>query len=151
MIKNFSLVCSLLVAIACTSLLKAQQVTLQKGTTIEVDQHLDNIPPHRTCGTMDAHQAHLDAHPERAAYEQAQEEAYQRFIASPDAQRVTGTPTIPVVFHVIYSVNANLVPSSRLQSQINVLNADFSRTNSDAGNTPAAFQGVASNPNIQFG
>ena len=151
MTKNLLLALGLFVALACTTPIKAQKTIVQKGTSHgHVDQHLDEVPPHRTCATMDAHDDALQRHPGLAAYEEQTEERFRRFMDNPDNHRSTGTVTIPVVFHVIYSINQNLVPSSRLQSQIDVLNEDYSRTNSDAGNTPAAFQGVAANTNIQF-
>ncbi|MES2622504.1 MAG: M43 family zinc metalloprotease, partial [Bacteroidota bacterium] len=38
----------------------------------------------------------------------------------------------------------------RIHAQINQLNLDFARLNTDAVNTPSAFAGVAANTNIQF-
>ena len=43
--------------------------------------------------------------------------------------------TIPVVVHVVYSNAQNNISDSRIFSQIQVLNEDFRRTNSDAINT----------------
>jgi hypothetical protein len=66
-----------------------------------------------------------------------------------------GVITIPVVVHIIHrngeaiGTGANL-SDAQIQSQITVLNQDFSRTNSDANQTPAAFVGVAANPLIRF-
>jgi hypothetical protein len=37
-----------------------------------------------------------------------------------------------------------------VQAQINQLNADYSRTNSDAGNTPSVWQSIAPNCEVQF-
>ncbi|MBL7807887.1 MAG: hypothetical protein JNN28_08745, partial [Saprospiraceae bacterium] len=58
--------------------------------------------------------------------------------------------TIPVVVHVVWYNNAQNISDAEIQSQIDVLNADFRRTNADAGNTPAAFQGVAADCEINF-
>ncbi len=71
-----------------------------------------------------------------------------------NAGRMEMTVTIPVVFHVIHNgddvgTNENL-SDAQLMAQLAQLNADFGRTNSDAGNTPAAFVGVAANTMIQF-
>lgn len=55
-----------------------------------------------------------------------------------------GNIEIPVVFNVIYRTTAENVPLSRLQSQIDVLNDDYSATNSDYNSTPAAFQSARS-------
>ncbi len=42
--------------------------------------------------------------------------------------------TIPVVVHVLYTNSANNISNTQIQSQINVLNRDFRRTNSDRSN-----------------
>jgi|GEM_PF-1400386 len=108
------------------------------------------VPEHRTCGSDLVYQNALDNNPGLAEWVEADREHYQDYLENKDQFRTSGTVTIPVVFHVIYSVSANLVSDARLQSQIDVLNDDYARTNSDAGNTPAAFQGIAANTNIQF-
>ena len=43
--------------------------------------------------------------------------------------------TIPVVVHVIYNNSSENISDAQIQSQIDVLNEDFRRTNSDANNT----------------
>jgi hypothetical protein len=61
---------------------------------------------------------------------------------------------IPVVVHVIHNgedegVGRN-IPDAQIISQIDVLNKDFNRLNTDAGNTPAEFAAVAGSLNIEF-
>lgn len=58
--------------------------------------------------------------------------------------------TIPVVVHVVYYNNTQNISDAQIQSQIDVLNADFRRTNADAGNTPAEFQGIAADCEVNF-
>lgn len=62
--------------------------------------------------------------------------------------------TIPVVVHVLHpgqAVGTGLnISMAQIQSQIDVLNEDFRRLNADATNTPAVFQGVAADPEIEF-
>ena len=58
--------------------------------------------------------------------------------------------TIPVVVHVVYSNAQNNISDSRIFSQIQVLNEDFRRTNSDAINTPSQFQSVVADMSINF-
>ncbi|MEZ0541607.1 zinc metalloprotease [Fibrella arboris] len=62
----------------------------------------------------------------------------------------TGVITIPVRVHVIYSSTQQNISNEQIQSQITVLNRDFSKTNSDVSNLPGAFSGLASNMQIQF-
>lgn len=61
---------------------------------------------------------------------------------------------IPVVVHVLHNGDAigsnENISVAQINSQITVLNADFSATNSDYANTPAAFNSVKGNLDIQF-
>jgi len=62
----------------------------------------------------------------------------------------TGVVRIPVVVHVVWNTAAQNVSDAQIQSQIDVLNADFRRTNADAASVPAAFAGVAADTRIEF-
>lgn len=61
---------------------------------------------------------------------------------------------VPVVVHIIHrgeAVGAGTnIPDAQVISQIRVLNEDFKRLNSDAGNTPSEFQSVAAGFNVEF-
>ena len=60
----------------------------------------------------------------------------QNKIQAMQANRIVGNIiTIPVVVHVIYSNSNENISDAQIQSQIDVLNEDFRRTNSDADNT----------------
>jgi Pregnancy-associated plasma protein-A/Secretion system C-terminal sorting domain len=62
---------------------------------------------------------------------------------------------IPVVVHILHSpgegigVGSNL-SVAQIQSQIDVINEDYSRTNADASNTKPEWQGFAQNPKFEF-
>ena len=58
--------------------------------------------------------------------------------------------TVPVVVHVVWNTNAENISDSQIFSQIDILNDDFRRTNSDASNTPAVWQNVAADCEIDF-
>lgn len=58
--------------------------------------------------------------------------------------------TIPIVVHVVWNTPEQNISDAQIQSQINVLNQDFSRTNPDASRTPSAFAQVASDTGIRF-
>jgi hypothetical protein len=62
----------------------------------------------------------------------------------------TGTLTIPVVVNVLYSNANENISASQIQSQIDVLNRDFSGTNPDKSLIPSAFANAFSNMEIQF-
>ena len=62
--------------------------------------------------------------------------------------------TIPVVFHVIHTGTpegiAENVSTQLLMAQLDQINLDFRRLNPDRVNTPAEFQGVAADVEIEF-
>lgn len=62
----------------------------------------------------------------------------------------TGVVRIPVVVHVVWNTAAQNVSDAQIQSQIDVLNADFRATNADAAGIPAAFAGLAADTRIEF-
>ncbi|CAM1350596.1 zinc metalloprotease [Tenacibaculum insulae] len=61
-----------------------------------------------------------------------------------------GVVNIPVYVHVVYSNAQENISNTQIASQITVLNADFRKQNSDAGNTPSEFSGVAADAEITF-
>ena len=58
--------------------------------------------------------------------------------------------TIPVVIHVVWNTNAENISDAQIFSQMDVLNADFRRTNLDAVNTPSVWQSIAADTEIDF-
>ncbi len=58
--------------------------------------------------------------------------------------------TVPVVVHVVYNTGVQNISDELIHSQIDVLNKDFQRLNSDAGDARDLFQGVTGNAEIQF-
>jgi hypothetical protein len=57
---------------------------------------------------------------------------------------------IPVVVHVIYNTSGQNISDAQIQSQIDVLNEDFRRTNKDTSFTPDIFKPVAADCQIEF-
>lgn len=56
---------------------------------------------------------------------------------------------VPVVFHIVLS-NPAVVTDADINNQLEVLNADYSGTNTDKVNLPAPFQPLFANSNIRF-
>ncbi|MBL7865633.1 MAG: choice-of-anchor J domain-containing protein [Cyclobacteriaceae bacterium] len=83
-------------------------------------------------------------------FEQWMQHSLARRSASGDA--IMSTITIPVVVHIIHNGTSDPTNISNAQiiSQIDVLNKDFKRLNTDAGSTPPEFTGVAGSMDIQF-
>ena len=69
-----------------------------------------------------------------------------------DDRRVgrTGCTQIPVVVHVVYRTAAQNISDAQIKSQIDVLNADFRKKNSDIGTVPAAFAALAADARLEF-
>jgi hypothetical protein len=104
----------------------------------------------RNCGTMEYLQQEIDADPGRGALLDAIDAFTQDLIAEQEPGTERSVITIPVVFHVVWRTTAENIPDARILAQLQQLNDDFARLNSDAGNTPSFFQGVAANTQIQF-
>jgi hypothetical protein len=66
------------------------------------------------------------------------------------ANSVNSAIVIPVVFHIVYNSPSQNISDAQCQAQISQLNLDFSRANTDAGNVPSIWQGVAASTGIQF-
>ncbi len=62
--------------------------------------------------------------------------------------------TIPVVVHVIHTGqsigNGANLSTDRINSQIDILNQDYRRENTDASETPSTYQDIAADTEIQF-
>lgn len=61
-----------------------------------------------------------------------------------------GVYTIPVVVHIVYNAASQNIDDEFVFSQIDLLNADYRRLNEDADETPAAFEGLAADAQIEF-
>jgi hypothetical protein len=110
----------------------------------------DTAMAQRNCGMMEYHEQHVLEYPQAAENLEAIEEFTQRFVERGGELTDRNAITIPVVVHVVYRTTAENISEAQIQSQINVLNADFRKLNSDASLIPSAFTGVAADAQIQF-
>ncbi len=88
----------------------------------------------RVCHTMGNLDRLLGEH-EQLHQQMEQIEAFTRAYETTPQLRNGNVITIPVVVNVIYKTNAQNISEAQIQSQIDILNDDFRRTNSDANNT----------------
>ncbi|MBT7896363.1 MAG: zinc metalloprotease [Flavobacteriales bacterium] len=58
--------------------------------------------------------------------------------------------TIPVVVHIVWNTTQENISDQQIFSQIDVLNADFRRTNIDAIMTPTVWTSIAADTEIEF-
>jgi hypothetical protein len=110
----------------------------------------DTAPRERVCGTMPVHERLLRTDP---AYMEArvrsENAAFEAMVFRAEAAR-TGITVIPVVVHVVHKTNAQNISDAQIQSQIDVLNRDFRKTNPDIASIPAAFAPFAADARIEF-
>jgi hypothetical protein len=115
-----------------------------------------NVTAHndRTCASMEVLEKELASDPTLQSRMDAIESFTAAYIknqqTNSSTQKTHATITIPVVFHVVYNTAAQNVSDAMIQAQLDVLNKDFSATNSDIGSVPSAFAGLVANTGIQF-
>jgi hypothetical protein len=105
------------------------------------------------CGTMDYLDMQRAADPSIDQRMREIEEFTAEFIRNhQESGSRSGAPivTIPVVFHVVYNTPQENISEAQLLSQLRILNEDFRRLNPDTANTPAIFQSVAADIEIEF-
>jgi hypothetical protein len=104
----------------------------------------------RTCA---AHEYNEDLMAKDPAFKENQrqiEEFTTRFVAENRGLKSRAVITIPVVVHVVYKTSAENISDAMIQSQIDVLNADFRKLNADRTKVPAAFASLAADYEINF-
>lgn len=104
---------------------------------------------HRTCGTVEYSKKQELKDPSIAAKRSAIENFTQNW-ENNNQSKSAAVITIPVVVHVIYNNATQNISDAQVQSQIAVLNKDFRRLNTDASNTPSAWQSIAADAGIEF-
>jgi hypothetical protein len=108
-----------------------------------------NAIVHRGCASQEVLAEQLAADP-TLAIRMNQIEAFTQKAQLSNSRLVGGKIVIPVVVNVLYKTAAENISDAQIQSQIDVLNKDFTATNSDFGSVPDLFSGVAANVDITF-
>ena len=105
---------------------------------------------HRGCASQEVLEAQMIADPTLAIRMNEIEAFTQKTMSNSNFRLVNGKIVIPVVVNVLYRTAAENISDAQIQSQIDVLNKDFTATNSDFGSIPSFFSGVAANVDITF-
>ncbi|MHA7772988.1 zinc metalloprotease [Roseibium sp. M-1] len=109
----------------------------------------DSNPKHRGCGTMEVHRRLLDTDREYARrLTRIEEQAFRAAMSGPLMR--PGCTRIPVVVHVVYKTADQNISQAQIDSQIEVLNRDFRKKNSDVSNVPAPFSPLAGDARLEF-
>jgi len=104
----------------------------------------------RKCGTMEVHRRLLSTN---RRYQAARAEIESLAFQYERRRRVSersGLVTIPVVVHVVFNTREQNLPSRQIQSQIDVLNADYQMRGAGIAKLVPAFQPLAADARIQF-
>ena len=102
------------------------------------------------CGTTQYLQMLESNNPEIAAKRIKLEKNIQKWITENLDYRQKTIITIPVVVHVVYNAPQENISDQQIQSQIDVLNKDYRRTNIDNIMTPSVWQSIASDCEMEF-
>jgi len=72
------------------------------------------------------------------------------FAAAGDIPMPTAPTVIPVVVHVIHRNGSENISDDQIKSQIDVLNRDYRKKNTDVANVPAPFKSLAADAMVEF-
>jgi hypothetical protein len=104
----------------------------------------------RSCHTMDNHERLLQSDPHLFERIQKIEEFTNYAISSGKVDQNKAVITIPVVVHVVYNTSAQNVSDAQIQSQLDVLNKDFRKLNTDLSLVPSTFTSLVADAEINF-
>src|SRR5687768_9645572 len=111
------------------------------------------LTPQQKCSSYEVLQQQMAANPEFARKVRESEKNFANYIRQGGAQRGNARPgvvTVPVVVHVVYNTADQNISDAQVQSQIDVLNEDFTATNNDYNNYNAGYGAVFGDANIEF-
>jgi len=127
--------------------LEQQEIQLMQAAPKSPDGHI-------RCFTSELEQLKRAANPTMETAEQFEEWITQKMKEQANNPSLKASRNIPVVVHVIHNGDAigsnENISVAQINSQITILNQDFSATNSDISNVPSTFSSAVSNSDIQF-
>ncbi len=107
--------------------------------------------PIKRCGTYEYWEMMKRKDPSLAVTEaRINREAKEWIAGQAGARGASSVITIPVVVHVLYHTSEENISDAQIQSQMDVLNDDFSKLNLDIVLIPAIWKSLAGTTQIQF-
>jgi len=107
----------------------------------------------KKCATYDMVRQQMAADPAYSKKLIESEKGFANYKRQTELQQRGGKPTaitIPVVVHVLYNTPEQNISDAQVQSQIDVLNEDYTATNSDYNNYDAGYSAVKGDAGIKF-
>lgn len=124
---------------------------VKKFASKETEETSSEVPAQRRCGAMDIHHKLLARSKEYARKRDKIESLTQAFMEGQlRAISRTGNVRIPVVVHVVWNTDEQNISDAQIQSQIDVLNEDFRKLNSDASQVPSVWSNLVADMGIEF-
>ena len=112
-------------------------------------QLLAQVPDEPHCGTTEIQEELYKQYPELR-------EKYQEFLkrnakeARDENGRRSTVYVIPVVFHVLHQYGSENISDAQIYDEMEILNRDFRKLNSDTTDIVPEFKGIASDARIEF-
>jgi hypothetical protein len=102
----------------------------------------------KRCWTDEILKYRIENNPQILSYKQSQEGLLQQMINKMGKKRLN--VTFPVVVHVLYNKEDENISDAQIQSQIDALNRDFNKLNSDTLKSDHPFYPLVGNVNFHF-
>ncbi|MDQ3109356.1 MAG: M43 family zinc metalloprotease, partial [Bacteroidota bacterium] len=103
------------------------------------------------CASQEYKQQQIALNPALQQVIDAEDQNADQFAAAhPNGYQARATITIPVIFHVVYKTAGQNISDTRLIAQMDVLNKDYRRLNSDTNLIPAVWKTLAADCDINF-
>ena len=120
-----------------TGLFLAAQCPFAQSVDFSSNDVAENVPTQRTCHAHEKHVQMMGLQKYADAQQQIEDHTanWAPIVAQQRANNQNAVVTIPVVFHVVYASSTENISDAQIQSQLDVLNADFRRLNADQDNT----------------
>lgn len=129
----------------------ADATTRRETTGVQLNpESTAGTPSRRSCSTVQNHFRLLDRYPQ-FRFNQAALEGFTRAARDSGGRTLrTGPLLIPCVVHVVHRTEAENIADAQIQSQIDVLNQDFTATNTDINKVPGPFKTLVGTSQIRF-
>lgn len=111
------------------------------------------ISAQRTCASKEVMQQEMAADPAYAKKVKESEQKFKEYLKNfvkPGINKNNPHVTVPIVVHVIYNTPDQNISDAQVQSQIDVINEDYTAANNDYNNYDGGYTSVKGDFNIQF-
>jgi hypothetical protein len=126
-----------------------KKIILTLGLSL-VFSGFSTIYAQRKCATMDHFEAASQRDPQFSIMQEQINLFTQQAIENGTVNQDKSVINIPVVVHVLYNTSTQNISLTQIQSQIDVLNKDFRKLNSDWSNTPSIYQSLVADIELTF-